>query len=183
MQGTLDAVIYKDSSVLLTASGMDKTSQYLKASVRSDLPKIGNYWGLWINTNSSPEVLNAGSDFRILGIRVFGHSKNRQRVSEGGYTAGTISPIGNTVSGVREVVLNRASQTFTWDIAFQSTYTSPNEGVSVPSYTIEEASTPYVIGSDRTQRPQVIITERTLTTWSAQSSEDNTLFRFITVGS
>jgi hypothetical protein len=181
MQGTLEHQVWRDGSVQRVYTPMDKTSVYLKTSIFSDEAKIGSSWRLKVNTDTtSPERLNTGSDFRILGLYLYGNTLPRERVSDASYGTTTLvgDDVTNTVSGSNEVLLQRASQVFTWDQTFLKTYTSPNESVSVPSYVIEEASSPYVLSSDRSQRPTVVISERTLTTWTAYSSEDNTVFRF-----
>lgn len=175
--GTLDCKIYKDGTILRTLSSMDKTSQYLKASVRSDDPKIGNYWRLAINTNTStPEVMAAGNDFRIQGIRIFGHSKIRQRISDAGYlTTGLGDCVPNTIAGEEEIYVDEANTTYTWDVPFTQTYVDL-DGATVPKYRflVESAN------ADGTQllNEEIIIVSKTLTTITLRSSTNHTKCKF-----
>lgn len=179
-QGTLDVTLYRDGIAQRVYTGVDKTSVYQRINSYSDDPHIGNDWRLDINNNASPEILNAGSDLRILSIHLFGHTIPGSRVSDAAYTTGVIIGVNptNTVNGVAEVLLNRAQQTFTWDRAFTRTFTSPNELISVPAYVIKEAESPYVLNGDKTSVPIVVIHSRTLTQFVASSSEDSVVFRF-----
>ena len=179
MQGTLETKIYRDGNLLRTLSGMDKTSVYLKAAVMSDDPKIGNTWRLAINTNTStPETLNAGTDFRIQGLRFYGHPKHRQRVSDAGYSSSGFTGGGGevgTIAGQYEIIVNEADTTGTWDKPFTLQYVNL-AGSTVPLYRfiIESA----VVQGETIPNEEITVVSKSLTQIVLRSSTNNTLVKF-----
>jgi len=181
--GQLDIDLYKDGSIVRSYTSQDKTSIFLPINNVVSDARQGNWWRLVLNSNTStPEHLNAGTILTLNKIFLYGEFRKRsKRASE--HSAGTtIVPLGgcvsNQVGGFQEVTLNRAPQTFTWDVPFTKTYTSATEGAGTPSYVIKAGQSPYVVGSDKSQVPLVTVSAQTLTTFTAYASEDNVRFHF-----
>lgn len=82
----------------------------------------------------------------------------------------------NTIGGKQEVTVNRTPTVFTWDAPFLKSYTGV-EGAGIATYRFE-FEPPYVIGSDKTQVEEIVITAKTLTTITLAASSDNVLCKF-----
>lgn len=179
-QGTLDVDLYKDGSLLRTYADQNKANPYLPIRSRVDDPRIGNSWRLRINSNSSPEMLNAGTILSLDHIFLFGEYRARGKKANESVTGTTGSVLGdgvsNTIAGKQEVIVNSTDTTFTWDIAFTKSYTG-NEGAGIPKYRFEMEPA-YVLGSDKSTLEAITIVSKTLTTITLRSTTDNTLVKF-----
>lgn len=177
--GTLDVQVYKDSSLLKTVSGLDKTAPRLEIWSRADEPRVANAWRFSWNTNATPETMQVGSgakQFQINSLDFYGAIQPYESPSQSGTRIQM--PPSNTVAGITEVILNKTPQTFTWDVPFNNTYTG-SEGV-VPSYRILMESAHPLSGGvqDTTVDNLVFISAKTLTTFTAYADSDSVLFKF-----
>ena len=180
--GTLDIDLWKDGVLLRSYAGQNKANAMLRINSLVSDARIGNSWRLHINSNSSPELLNAlGSILTLNKILLYGEIRARgKRANE--LTTGIIGleigdGMSNTVSGVKEVIVNSTDTAFVWDTPFTKIYTSGSEGAGQPQYRFE-FETPYVVGSDHSTAETVVIVTKSLTGITLRSSSDNTLVKF-----
>ncbi len=175
--GTLEATLSRDGTSQRTYTGIDKTSKYQKLAVYSSDPCIGNTWGLDYNNGNSPETLDTGSDFRILGLYYFGHDIPRERVNESNYqTTQEVGCMSNTIANRQEVIVNETDTSYTFDTPFTLTYVDLS-GATVPKYrfTFEPPSVSGVV----IPIESVTIVSKTLTGIVLRSSSNNTLVKFV----
>lgn len=180
LQGTLDIDLYSDGSLLRTYGSQSSADQVLRInSIISDA-RIANTWRLRINSNASPELLNAGSILTHNKIFLYGEFRPRGKrateVSSGNVGTGLGDCVSNTISGTQEVTVNSTDTTFTWDIPFTKSYTG-TEGAGIPTYRFEMEPA-YIIGSDHSVAETVIIISKSLTQIVLRSTSNSTIVKF-----